>query len=468
MSKAIWRRFGVRVTAAMILSMLAVVLLSGIMIYQTTFKAQFEDLRTRLKAIAQTAAMTVDPGYLTQIPLRKEGINTPAYSIISDQLRKIKAANAQIKFIYILTKTDNSSIWKFVVDLDSPGSSRGKHPEITAYPGMPYDAGRFQEMLNGYDRPSADQKLEVDEWGSTLSGYAPIRDALGKPMAVLGVDVDAQEIYAMERAVIIKTLIVLAAGILMALVIGLLIAHRVVNPVQQLITGARYIGQGNLHHRVHVPGDDEISELADAFNEMANNLGASQKKLMNYFFDTVQSLVTVLEIRDHYTLGHSEAVATYSGQIAAQMGIDPKTREMFYKICLLHDIGKVGVRDQVLHKPEKLTEEEWALVKMHPAWGERILKPILEDPLMMAVIRNHHERHDGRGYPDGWAGEQIPLLVSIITVADSYDAMTTTRAYRRAMSQEQAVEQLIKNRGTQFHPDVVDAFLKILSAEKHP
>lgn len=165
-------------------------------------------------------------------------------------------------------------------------------------------------------------------------------------------------------------------------------------------------------------------------------------------------------------MGHSQSVADYAGKIAGHMGIDPKTVEMLKRVTLLHDIGKVGVRDNVLLKPGKPTDAEWENIKAHPVLGWQILKPILDDPQMLAVIRNHHERQDGKGYPDGLAYDQISLLVSIVTVADSYDAMTADRPYRRAMSRAQAIEQLLKGRGNQFHPDVVDAFVEILTQGK--
>ena len=321
-------------------------------------------------------------------------------------------------------------------------------------------------MLKGYNEPSADKKVETDEWGSTLSGYAPIRNALGQPVAVLGVDIDAGDIYAIYHHVLREALVILLAGIILAVILGLLISSRVVGPVNQLIASTRYIAEGNLHHRVQITGDDEISELANSFNSMAQSLEESRRKLLDYFYDTVKSLVLILEFRDQYTLGHSQSVANYAEKIARRMGIDPKTVDMFKKVTLLHDIGKVGVRDSVLLKPDKLTEEEWENIKIHPVLGEQILKPILNDPDMLAIIRNHHERQDGKGYPDGLAHGQIPLLVAIVTVADSYDAMTANRPYRNAMSRSQAIEQLQKGRGSQFHPDVIDVFIEILNERK--
>ena len=460
MGKHFFQRFGIRVTAAIVLSMLFIVFLSTAIIYQFTIKSQFEGLRSSLKAIAQTAARTIDPQYVLQVPLNKEGSKSQAYAVVADHLKKIRAANPQIISIYIFTKIDNSEIWRFVVD-EGRRNTLGQNSS----PGTLYNAGRFQEMLRGFDEPTADRKIELDEWGKTLSGYAPIRDAVGKPIALLGVDIDARDVYMIQREVVTRTALVALIGIVLALVLGFLISGRVIDPVQRLIAGAKYVGEGNLNYHVHVFGDDEISQLADAFNQMARNLNLSRQKLFSYFFDTVQSMVKVLEIRDHYTMGHSESVALYAGRIALTMGIDAKTREMFHNVCLLHDIGKVGVRDSILLKPDKLSNEEWQIIQLHPVWGEQILKPILQDKVMLAVIRNHHERYDGNGYPDGLREGQIPLLVAITSVADSYDAMTSSRAYRKAMSPEQAIEQLVKGRGTQFNPEVVDAFLAVLSAQ---
>jgi putative nucleotidyltransferase with HDIG domain len=453
-----FQSFGIRITLAIVASMVTLIILNDSVVYQFTVRTQIEGLRMYLKTIAQTSAMMIHSEYLSEIPLDKEGVNSQAYGIISEQLKRIKAANPQIKYIYILSRTEGGKVWKFVVDLDTakePGAS----------PGTPYDVSRFSQMVKSFDQPAADLKLEKDEWGTTLSGYAPIRDHLGKPMAILGVDMDAHNVYMMEKEVRQRSLIILSVGILVAIILGILISMRVVGPVNKLKTGIEYINEGHLHHQVRVVGDDEIAQLAKSFNEMAQGLHESRQKLLNYFYDAVKVLVMLLEARDHYTLGHSEAVAHYSEKIALRLGIDPKTVEFFKRVVLLHDIGKVGVRDNVLLKAGKLDTQEWEVIKLHPVLGEQILKPILSDPLMLSIIRNHHERYDGRGYPDGWSRDQIPLLVAIVTVADSYDAMTSTRSYRQAMTKEQAIEQLVGNRGTQFHPDVVDVFLTILREE---
>jgi putative nucleotidyltransferase with HDIG domain len=456
--KTIFKRFDFRVVVAVVATIFCVVILSDFLIFRFTYQAQLDGARNQLKTIAQTAALMIDAERLAQVPLNKEGMNTPSYDYVDDQLKKIKVANPQIKYIYILNKMNTSNIWRFVVDTD-PVGSQGQH----SYPGDTYDAGRFPEMIRGLNEPSADKKIGTDEWGSVLSGYAPIRNSLGQPEAVLGVDIDATNIYAIYNQVFRQAVVILLVGTILAFILGLFISSRVVGPVNQLIAGTRYIADGNLHHRVQISGNDEISELANSFNSMAQSLEESRRKLLDHFYDTVKSLVLILEFRDRYTLGHSQTVADYAEKIARRMGIDPKAVDMFKKVTLLHDIGKLGVSDKILHKPDRLTEDEWEDIKIHPVSGERILKPILNDPDMLAVIRNHHERQDGKGYPDGLSHQQIPLLVAIVTVADSYDAMTTNRPYRKAMEKSQAMEQLQKGKGSQFHPDVVDVFLEILN-----
>ena len=461
--KNILKSFGFRVTLAIVSSMVVLVFIGDSIIYQFTVKTQFEGLRTYLKSIASTAAMTIKSEYLTEIPLTKEGVNSQGYQIISQQLKSIKAANPQIQYIYILSKVDSGKVWKFVVDLDETGDNGVL--QKGSKPGTPYDAGRFKQMLEGFNAPTADTKLEKDEWGNTLSGYAPIRDQLGKPIAVLGVDMDASNIYKMENQVIKRLWILLFIGILFAVVLGFVISQRVIGPINKLIKGIEYIKEGNWHHQVRVRGDDELSLLAQAFNDMAHSLDQSQKRLNSYFYDSVKSLVMLLEARDHYTLGHSEAVAYYSEKIALRMGIDSQIVDRFKRVVLLHDIGKVGVRDSILLKPDELDQEEWNIIKTHPVLGEQILRPMINDPQMLAIVRNHHERFDGKGYPDQLSRDKIPLLVAIVTVADSYDAMISNRSYRNALSKEQAIEQLVNNRGTQFHPDIVDVFLLILREE---
>ncbi|MDQ7836824.1 MAG: HD-GYP domain-containing protein [Humidesulfovibrio sp.] len=171
------------------------------------------------------------------------------------------------------------------------------------------------------------------------------------------------------------------------------------------------------------------------------------------------SLITALEAREPYTKGHSVRVARHSQEIAERMGLDDKTRHRLHMAALLHDIGKIGVPDSVLLKEDRLTDSEYAVMKRHPEIGAHMLSNVESLADVLPVIRHHHERHDGKGYPDGLAGEAIPVLSRIISVADTYDAMTTTRPYRKALTKEEACAELQQLRDQQWDGGVVDAFL---------
>jgi len=175
----------------------------------------------------------------------------------------------------------------------------------------------------------------------------------------------------------------------------------------------------------------------------------------------VQALAHALEAKDAYTRGHSSRVCAYSSAIARELGLSAAELNDLRTGAELHDIGKIGVREMVLLKPSRLTEEEYDHIKLHPVIGERILKPLLGDhPSALAVVRSHHERPDGLGFPDRLAGDAIPLVARITACADTFDAMTSARPYREAKSAEQAREELRRCAGTQLDAAVVEAFLK--------
>jgi HD-GYP domain-containing protein (c-di-GMP phosphodiesterase class II) len=382
---------------------------------------------------------------------------------MADKLRKIKEINPPIKYIYTMVKTEQEGIWQFVVDPNP--INKGKRIGPTAYPGDKYSAKRFPEMLKAFDGSSADKKLEIDEWGVTLSGYAPIRDRNGQAVGILGVDIMADDVYTVQREVHRRALFVLALGIIVSLVLGMLISKGITDPLEHLIEGTRHIADGNLPYQVDIKGDDEISELAHSFNQMSTSLYESRKKIFGYFYDVVQSLVRILEARDHYTRGHSEKVAEYAEKIALKMGFSKERVELLKEMSLIHDIGKLGIKESILNKKEKLTNEEWELIKKHPIIGEDILKPVLLTEEMLAVVRGHHERYDGQGYPDKLSDGNINIFAAILSVADAYDAMTSDRAYRQALSIQEALGELKKNRGTQFNPEIVDVFISILETD---
>ena len=196
------------------------------------------------------------------------------------------------------------------------------------------------------------------------------------------------------------------------------------------------------------------------------NLRLQLEKNQKLFLQTISALAEAIEAKDKYTIGHTERVVDLSLKIAHQLRKMKKIKnwdkfERDLKIAaLLHDIGKIGVPEAILNKSASLTEEEWEVVKKHPLIGVEILSPIEELKEVISAIKYHHERYDGRGYPEGIKGKKIPLIAAIIAVADAYDAMTSDRPYRKALPPHQAKQEIKRNKGLQFHPQVVEAFLK--------
>jgi putative nucleotidyltransferase with HDIG domain len=182
------------------------------------------------------------------------------------------------------------------------------------------------------------------------------------------------------------------------------------------------------------------------------------------FLSTVKSLASAIDAKDEYTRHHSTRVTDFSLKLAAKMGFSEKELGDLELAALLHDVGKIAVPELILNKPGKLTDEEFKLIKEHPARGESILSPVIELKEIGRVVRSHHERYDGTGYPDRLKGQEIPIGARIMTIADTYDSITSERPYRKAASHRYAVKEIISCSGTQFDPEVVGHFLEIAGA----
>jgi response regulator RpfG family c-di-GMP phosphodiesterase len=184
------------------------------------------------------------------------------------------------------------------------------------------------------------------------------------------------------------------------------------------------------------------------------------QRIQELFLQGVQMLARALEAKDPYTLGHSIRVSQYAVGTAGQLGFAGQTLDGIRLGGELHDIGKIGTRESVLHKPGLLTAEEFRQITEHPALGERMLSPLAqESPDVLRIVRSHHERLDGRGFPDGLRGEKIPIEARIVAVADAFDAMTTERPYRDSRPPDAAVDELRRVAGTQLDPEAVEAFV---------
>jgi putative nucleotidyltransferase with HDIG domain len=254
-----------------------------------------------------------------------------------------------------------------------------------------------------------------------------------------------------------------------ALLVAFLLARRVTSPLRDLVRGALDMARGRFGREVRVKARDEVGDLAYTFNHMSRELASYDGEnrrliaaLERGYLDTIRALASAIDAKDPYTRGHSERVAALSVEIGRELGLDDAALLSLRYAGILHDIGKIGVPEQVLRKPDLLTAEERTLVRSHAVVGAEIVEGI--DFLRPAEpgIRHHHERWDGAGYPDGLRGDAIPLLARIINAADTWDACTSERPYQRAYSAPEVVAILAQLRGGQIDPSVHDAILRVL------
>ena len=210
-----------------------------------------------------------------------------------------------------------------------------------------------------------------------------------------------------------------------------------------------------------------ISDVARRAKERElASIREARKKQSELFEETTEALANAIDAKDKYTSGHSIRVALYSRQIAREARLPEKTCEQVYFAALLHDVGKIGVPLEIINKIGKLTDEEYNEIKKHPVFGDQILSSIQQAPYLAVGARHHHERYDGRGYPDGLAGEDIPLIARIIAVADAYDAMTSVRSYRDPLTRETVKDELRRGIGTQFDPTFARIMLRVMDEEE--
>ena len=264
-----------------------------------------------------------------------------------------------------------------------------------------------------------------DSFGWLLTKYEPIYNAKGECVAYAGADISMDEITHYTRSYVIPIVLVALLFLLACVLIG-----------------------SKIQINSHKAGELE-------------RLREQQQRDKQLLREIIESFAKVIDMKDSYTQGHSARVAKYTEMLAGELGYDEDTIDQYYNIALMHDIGKVGIPDQVLNKPGKLTEEEFNTIKSHTVRGADALQSISLMPDIAMGAEAHHERPDGKGYPKGLKGEEIPRVAQIIAVADTFDAMYSDRPYRKRMNYEKAVSIIEEVSGTQLTADVVDAFLRL-------
>ncbi len=289
-----------------------------------------------------------------------------------------------------------------------------------------------------------------------------------RPVAPLGWAVIAQKPQAAAYAAVIEMQRSARwlAMLVVALSIGISVvaAHRITTPLAILTESSRAIARGDFSRRVELHSRTEIGELAATFNTMTDDLERFVYDLKRaaeenhaLFLGSIQMLAGAVDEKDPYTRGHSDRVTRYSVLLATELGLPKEEIEQIRIAAQLHDVGKIGIEDRILKKPGALTPDEYEIMKTHTTKGANILRPVVQLTNMLPGIELHHESLDGRGYPRGLKGDELPIMPRIISVADTFDAMTTNRPYQAAMDPEYVVRVITSLANTKFDLRVVGA-----------
>src|SRR5215213_7681894 len=298
-----------------------------------------------------------------------------------------------------------------------------------------------------------------------LGAYATARLDERAPLGVIAIQDEhaaLQSVADMRR----QTLYISLLAATFALLIGFLFAKQLTHPVRELAAGAHRIAGGDFSQRIKVRSKTELGDLGESFNLMTDqlehyieDLQHSAEENRQLFIGTVKALAAAIDGKDPYTRGHSERVARFSLAIGESLGLPDDEMEKLRISALLHDVGKIAIEDNILKKPAALTEEEYEIMKQHPQKGYKIMSQIPAMQDFLPGMYMHHEMMDGRGYPQGLKGDEIPMQARIVSVADTFDAMTTDRPYQKAMKFEDALSRIKAFVGTRYDERVVASLI---------
>jgi putative nucleotidyltransferase with HDIG domain len=405
--------------------------------------------------------------------------NMPAFVIaipLLDQDKFTGMLAAVVSFRPIVQRLNEASVrgrTVFIVDHDGkliahpntqkfiPGEDAGGKKVVSQIMNLPKDLHNTETMR--YTEKSGKNSVEMIGTYSTLSelNWAVVAE---RKLEEARTDAGVTELN--RQALAFVSIVVLSA-----ILVGYFFAVGISGPIRSLAASTRAISRGEFHQRSPVRGASEISELAENFNKMASDIEDYIEKLKEaaeenreLFIGSIRMLAAAIDEKDPYTRGHSGRVAKYSQIIGRELGMPPDELDKLRIAALLHDVGKIGVDDRVLKKPGSLTPEEFDLMKQHTVKGANIMRPVSQLKEMLPGIELHHEHIDGRGYPYGLSGPQIPLMARIIGVADTLDAMTTNRPYQTAMDLDFALGRIKALTGSKFDATVVNALDSAIAA----
>ena len=310
---------------------------------------------------------------------------------------------------------------------------------------------------NGGDREMQFESLNYSE----LLGPWEIRSKID--IGILGVSLAQNKLVSASLPTQGVILALVSISLFFIIFIGTNLSRLITTPIITLVTASKEVASGNLDIQVDSRSNDEIELLALNFNQMVTNLDKSQKDLLGAYDTTLVGWCKALELKDYETEGHTLRVAELAVNLARAYGLSEADIKHIRRGALLHDIGKVGVPDNILLKPGPLTDEDWKVMRKHPQMGYDMLKGIEYLRPALDIPYYHHEHWDGNGYPNGLKGKEIPLAARLFSIVDSWDALTSNRPYRKKFSDSATKETILSEKGTRFDPELVDFFMAFMS-----
>src|SRR5438309_3883304 len=406
------------------------------------------------------------PAFVMAIPLEvSEQFSGMLAAVVSldSVLRRLEETSVRGRTVFVVDHSGHviahPNTRRFV-----PGTDLRSSYIVAQASGLPKDlrttatVQRFSDIEEGQKAELIGTFSTIPDLGWTVIAQRSLEEAR--------VDAGVRELNAQALTFV---LVVIAA----AVVLGYLFAVGISTPIRALAASTRAISRGEFHERAPVRGAAEISELAQTFNNMAGDIESfvaplkqAAEENRQLFLGSIRMLAAAIDEKDPYTRGHSDRVAKYSVMIGQQLRLSPEELDRQPISALVHDVGKIGVDDRVLKKPGSLTEEEFDLMKQHPTKGANIMRPVAQLKDMIPGIELHHEHVNGRGYPYGLKGDEIPLMARIISVSDVLDAMTTNRPYQSARDIDDALQVIRKLAGSKFDPNVVGALEAVVQSGK--
>ena len=378
------------------------------------------------------------------------------YSLVSRDLLsldnlvfKAKSSNSDMEYVAIITQ-DNKAI---------------------AHSEMAMSGGIFQTTQGRQIRQSQDGTTvkELPRSSDSIFEISCPIVFMSKPMGSVILAINKSVLLEAQGKVRARILVVFGIILVLGTIASVLLASFLIKPIKELSDGVDELKRGTTKTPLKIYSDDELGKLTINFNEMSSTIAEQQSKLNKYARDLEEAYVSIVKVvaaaidaRDSYTHGHSARVSQFSVLIGKAIGLSKEQLEDLEIACLFHDVGKIKSPDSILLKPGKLTQSEYEEMIRHVEYGASILSKAPSLTKYIPAVRHHHERQDGKGYPDRLSGDAIPLFASIIAIADTFDAMTSTRPYRKAFSQETALHELLRVAGTQLRADLVAVFVGLV------